>query len=269
VTPTLLLRLDASRTLTRPPLGNLSPNFNLGTLRVGSLSANGGNPNLKPYLSDNFDAGAEWYYQTNSYFAVNFYLKRITDFIVGGVRTQTIDDVIDPSTGQVAQFNFNSPINGPTATVKGVELALQQVFGNSGFGFQANATFPSTNRKYDASNVSGGGFSITGLAKSANFVGFYDKDRIEARVAVNWRDEYLLQLGQGQGGTFGAEPVFVNEQLTIDASASFDVTDQITVFAEGTNLNNSTFSTHGRFNNQVLDIWSYGRRFKVGARFHL
>ncbi|MBU0556384.1 MAG: TonB-dependent receptor [Alphaproteobacteria bacterium] len=266
VMPDLLLRMSASRTLTRPALTALRPTVTLGTLRVGSLSANGGNPDLKPYLSDNFDAAVEWYYQRNSYFSANFYLKHITNFVVGGVSTQTINDVIDPSTGRIARFNVNSQINGPEATIKGVEVALQHVFGDSGFGFQANATFPWSNRNYDPSSTDGSAFSITGLAKSANFIAFYDKDGFQIRGAVNWRDEYLLQLGQAQGGTFGAEPVYVDQQLTIDASASYDVTPWATVFVEGNNLNNSTYSTHGRFSNQVLDIWSYGRRFTAGFR---
>ena len=256
-----------SRTLTRPQLADLKPIINLGTLRVGSLSASGGNPNLTPYLSDNFDAGLEWYYQRNSYFAVNFYLKHINDFIVGGVTQGPIDNVIDPSTGKTAIFNINAKVNGPDATVKGVEIALQHVFGDSGFGFNANATLPSSNRPYDATNVSGGSFAITGLAKSANFVGFYDKNGFQIRGALNWRDTYLSGLGQGQGGTFGAEPVYVNSQLQLDASASYDITKQITVFGEVSNINNSTYSTHGRFDNQVLDVWSYGRRFTFGARF--
>ena len=163
---------------------------------------------------------------------------------------------------------FRSLRYGPTATVRGVELAWQQVFGDSGFGFSANATLPTTNRKYNREDVSGAGFTITGLAKSANFVGFYDKRGLQARVAVNWRDTYLSQLGQGQGGTYGAEPIYVDEQLQVDASASYDINPHITVFVEGTNLNNSTYSRHGRFKNQTLDVWSYGRRYTAGARFH-
>ena len=225
--------------------------MNLGTLRVGSLSASGGNPDLKPYLSDNFDLGAEWYYARNSYFAVNAYLKHITNFIVGGVTRGPIDNVIDPSTGQIAIFSINAQVNGPEATVKGLELALQHVFGDSGFGFQANATLPSSNRKYDTSNVTGGAFAITGLAKSANFVGFYDKNGFQIRGALNWRDEYLLQLGQGQGGVYGAEPVYVDKQLQIDASASYEITPQFTVFGEASNINNSTYSTHGRTSRSI------------------
>jgi len=268
ITRSFLVRLDASRTLTRPDLGSLKPTVNLGTLRVGSLSASGGNPYLSPYLSDNFDAAAEWYYQRNSYISVDFYLKHISNFIVGGVSTQTINNVIDPSTGAVAKFNVNAKINGPDATVRGVEIAIQQVFGDTGFGLQANATIPSTNRKYDPSNVSGSAFSITGLAKSANLVAFYDKHGIQARVAANWRDSYLSALGQGQGGTYGTEPVYIDKQLQVDASASYDVTKRLTVFVEGTNLNNSTLSSHGRYSNQVLDIYSYGRRYTAGVRFH-
>jgi len=184
------------------------------------------------------------------------------------VTTRPINNVIDPTTGQIAQFNINAKVNGPNATVRGVELAWQQVFGDTGFGFQANATLVDTNRDFDTSDISGSAFAITGLANSANFVGFYDKHGFQVRVAVNWRDSYLLQLGQPQGGTFGAEPVNVDRQTQIDASASYDINKHITVFVEGTNLNNSTYSTHGRFSNQTLDVYSYGRRYTAGARLH-
>ena len=60
----------------------------------------------------------------------------------------------------------------------------------------------------------------------------------------------------------------MNQQLQVDASASYDVNKMFTVFGEASNLNNSTYSTHGRFSNQVLDVWSYGRRFTFGVRFH-
>jgi iron complex outermembrane receptor protein len=269
VTPNLVLRADASRTLTRPALTDLRPTVNPSTLRVGTLAATGGNPQLDPYLSDNYDVGIEWYYQKNSYVAVNGFVKNLTNFIVGGVQSQTINNVLDPSTRQIARFNVQLRVNGPAATVKGVEIAWQQIFGSSGFGFQANATIPKSNHNFDSSDISGLAFAVPGLGKSANFVGFYDKKGFQIRGAVNWRDEYLLQLGQGSTGAFGAEPVYVNKQLQVDASTSWDINEHFTVFGEITNINNSTYSTHGRFKNQLLDVWSYGRRYTAGARFHL
>ncbi|UIJ46657.1 TonB-dependent receptor [Sphingomonas cannabina] len=263
------LRFDASRTLTRPSLNLLTPVLNVGTgQRVGALTANGGNPGLKPYLADNFDFAAEWYYQSNSYASVNFFLKNVSNFIVGGTQRQTINDVVDPTTGQPAQFAVTQQINGPDATVRGVEIAWQHVFGNSGFGFNANATFVDTNKPYDAEDISQSGFAVTGLANSANFVGFYDKNGFEARVALNWRDEYLLQFGQNQNtGSFGSEPTFVNSSLQIDFSTSYQLTKQVNVFFEALNITNETMSTHGRFDNQLLDVFAYGRRFTAGARF--
>ncbi len=266
VTNKLKLRFDASRTLTRPPLNKLTPVLTGVGGRVGSLVATGGNPKLKPYLSDNFDVGAEWYYHSNSYFSVDFFAKHVTNFIVTGTQRETINDVIDPATGQPGIFTVQSSLNGPTATVKGVEVALQHVFGNSGFGFNANATFVDTNKPYNANDISQTGFAVTGLANSANFVGFYDKNGFQARVAVNWRDEYLLQFGQNQNNSaFGAEPTFVNASTQVDFSSSYDITKHINVFFEALNLNDAVQSTHGRFKNQLLDVFHYGRRFTLGA----
>lgn len=269
LTDKLVLRADASRTLTRPSLNLLNPVLNVGNgQRIGALSASGGNPNLKPYLADNFDIGAEWYYRRNSYLSVGFFLKNVSNFIVGGVTRQPINGLIDPTTGQAASFAVSQQVNGPDATVRGVELAWQQVFGDTGFGFQANATFVNTNRPYDETNITQTGFAVTGLANSANFVGFYDKAGFQFRAAANWRDKYLLQFGQNQNtGSFGAEPTFVNQSFQVDLTTSYDISKSFSVFGEALNVNNNQQSTHGRFSNQLLDVFDYGRRYTVGARF--
>ncbi len=269
LTDSIHLRLDASRTLTRPGLNLLTPVASVGTgQRVGALTASGGSPSLKPYLADNFDAAVEWYYKPNSYAAVNFFIKDVSNFIVGGTQRQTINGVIDPTTGQPAIFSVTQQVNGPEATVRGVELAWQHVFGDSGFGFNANATFVDTNKPYDPKDISQSGFAITGLANSANLVAFYDKNGLEARVAVNYRKEYLRAFGQNQNtGAFGSEPTFENPNLQIDFSTSYAITKQITGFFEALNLTNEVQSTHGRFDNQLLDVFAYGRRYTAGVRF--
>jgi len=271
LTNQLHVRLDASRTLTRAPVNFLTPVLNVGSLpRVGNLTANGGNPTLKPFLSDNVDIGLEWYYQDNSYAAIDYFSKKVTNFPVQGTQQQTINHVIDPSTTREAIYTVSQRVNGPDARVSGLEAAWQHVFGNSGFGYQVNVTLVTTNKPYDRNDISQSGFAVTGLANSANFVGFYDKNGIEVRLAVNHRNEYLLQFGQGQNNSqFGAEPVFVNTSTVFDLSASYRITPQLNVFLEGSNLTNQTYSTHGRFDNQFLDAFDYGRRFTLGARFKL
>ncbi|RYY73113.1 MAG: TonB-dependent receptor [Gammaproteobacteria bacterium] len=269
LTNELNLRFDASRTLTRPSINFLTPVLSVGALpRVGALSANGGNPKLEPFLSDNMDLAVEWYYQENSYVAGNYFVKDVTNFIVQGTQRQTINDVIDPSTGQKANYTVSQRVNGPKARVDGFELAWQHVFGESGFGFNANATVVNTDKPYDRNDLVQGGFAVTGLADSMNFVGFYDKNGFELRVAVNWRDEYLSQFGQGQNiSDYGAEPTFVNESTQIDLSGSYAFTEQLNVFLEATNITNETMSSHGRYDNQMLDAWAYGSRYKLGVRY--
>lgn len=269
LTDSLILRFDASRTLTRPAINLLTPVLNVGALpRVGALSATGGNPKLEPFLSDNLDLGLEWYYLDTSYLAANLFYKDVTNFIVQGTQRQTINDVIDPSTNMPAVYTVTQQVNGPKAQVHGLELAWQHLFGESGFGFNANLTLVDTNKPYDRNDLTQSGFAVTGLADSANFVGFYDRNGFEVRVAVNWRDEYLLQFGQEQNlSAFGTEPTFVNASTQIDLSASYKFTDRLNVFFEGTNLTNETMSTHGRYDNQLLNVWSYGSRYKVGVRY--
>jgi iron complex outermembrane receptor protein len=271
LTDALHLRFDASRTLTRPAIGFLTPVLNVGALpRVGALTATGGNPELKPYLSDNLDLAVEWYYGKNAYLSVNAFLKDVTNFIVQGTQRQTINDVIDPTTGQAAIYTVSQRVNGPDATVNGWEIAWQHVFGDSGFGFNANATFVDTDKPYDRTDISQSGFAVTGLADSANLVAFYDKHGFEARIAGNWRDEYLLQFGQNQNNSaFGAEPTFVNSSLQIDVSTSYQITEQLNAYFEALNVTNETLSTHGRFDNQMLDVFAYGRRYALGVRFRL
>jgi TonB-dependent receptor len=269
VTDELQIRFDASRTLTRPPLNLITPVLNVGTgQRVGSLVANGGNPGLMPFLSDSVDLSAEWYYQPNSVISIDVFNKNVTNFIVAGSTQQTINGVIDPTTGAPGIFTVTTNVNGPTANVYGAEFAIQHVFDDSGFGVQANATLVGTNKPYDPLNLTVSGFAVTGLANSANLVAFYEKDGFQARVAANWRDNYLDRFGQQQNNSrFGTEPTFVNATTQIDFSTSYDITPQLNAYFSALNLNNATYSTHGRFPEQVLDVVDYGRRFTLGFRF--
>jgi len=271
VTDSLKVRVDASRSLTRPGLNVLSPNTNVGQgQRVGALNATGNNPKLLPYLSDNLDLGAEWYYARNSYVAADAFMKNVTNFIVGGTVRQNINGVIDPTTNQLAQFSVTSQVNGPSAQITGLELAVQHTFGDSGFGFQANATFVDTDHPYNPYDISQSGFAVTGLANSWNFVGFYDKYGFQFRVAVNHEGEVLSSFGQQQNNSaFGTEPTYTNATTQWDISASYDFNPHISLYLTGQNLTDEAYSTHGRFAEQVLNVVDSGRRFTAGVHLKL
>ncbi len=52
-------------------------------------------------------------------------------------------------------------------------------------------------------------------------------------------------------------------------STSYQVTDQLNVFFEALNVTNETMSTHGRYDNQLLDVFAYGRRYALGVRYKM
>ncbi len=268
VTDSLDLRFNASRTLTRPPISQLNPSFSIGAARLNNVTANGGNPDLLPFLSDNLDVGGQWYYQSNSYVSIDAFVKSVSNFIISGSTQQAF--VGSGPGGVTIPYTLTQPINGPTANVYGLEASLQHVFGDTGFGFQVNGTIVGTDKPYDPNPFGLGGFAVTGLADSANFVGFYDKDGFQARLAVNWQDSYLDHFGQLQNGSnFGTEPTFVNGSWNMDFTTSYDLTEQLTIYFEAHNLTDATYSTHGRYSEQLLDVVDYGRRFIGGVHFKL
>jgi iron complex outermembrane receptor protein len=270
VTDALKVRLDASRTLTRAPLGDLTPDLNVPAgQRVGSLTATGGNPTLLPYLSDNLDLGTEWYYAPNSYVSVDAFVKEVTNFVVGGTVTQQINNVTLPG-GAPAIFSVTSQVNGPSAEVRGIELAWQYTIGDTGFGFQTNATFVGTNKPYNPNNLSQSEFAVTGLANSYNFIPFYDKYGFQARVAINHQASFLNSFGQIQNGSqFGIEPTFVNATTYVDFSTSYQINRHFNVYFTALNLTDQIYSTHGRFSEQILDVVETGRQFTLGVHAKL
>ncbi len=282
VTDTLDLRFNASRTLTRPPIANLNPVTSVGG-RVGAVTVTGGNPDLLPFVSDNLDVGAQWYYAPNSYISFDTFLKSVSNFVIqssrggdfGNIGTLVGDPVTKvlyptPITGVDVPYTITQPSNGPTANVYGIEVAWQYVFGDTGFGFLVNGTVVGTDKPYDPLDRTVSGFAMPGLADSANIMVFYDKDGFQARLAANWQDTVLDHFGQIQNGSsFGTEPTFVNTSWNLDFSTSYDISDQLTVFLSVQNLTDATYSTHGRYSNQVLDVVDYGRKFITGVHFKL
>lgn len=265
----MTIRFDASVTMTRPGLGAVVPSLSLGG-RVGTLVGTNNNPNLKPYLSRNFDIAEEWYFAPNSYFSIDTFFKQVSNFNISGTTKLTTTGVVDPYTGKDAVFTITTQLNGPMANVYGTEIALQYVFGDTGFGVQTNGTLIDTDKKFDPNDLTTSGFAVTGLADSFNATAFYDKNGFEARFAANWRDTYLDHFGQSQNAsTFGIEPTFVEASWSLDASVSYDVTSQINVYAEAQNLLGAVYHTRGRFTDQPLDIVDYGRHITFGMHYKM
>ena len=166
--------------------------------------------------------------------------------------------------GDPYSWKIQSPVNQEDAKVDGVEINLQHNFGESGFGFIANATFVNADVAFDNSNLEGQ-FVLNGLSDSANLVMFYDKNGFQARIAYNWRDDYLSGVGQDQGRFTNPQNVKAFDQ--IDISASYEYSDNLTFFFSGINVSESTYRVYSREYHQVLQMGQTGARYDVGMTY--
>ena len=270
VRPDLKVRADFSRTETAPDNSRLIPNTAYNG-RVGSLSATGNNPDLLPYLSDNYDLGAEWYYGSNDYVSLDAFFKNVTNFPVSSVQTLTVPGLIDPSPlspnyGKLAQFAEATTVNGQAAKVKGVEVTWQQMLG-FGFGYQINGTYAHSDANFNSYATVSNQFALPGLGNSANLIAFYQNDKLQARLTVQWQAAQLIVLGQEQnGGDFAPEPVYLASSTEVDFSTQYDITSHLSAFFEALNLTDSVYHTYGRFTNQTLNLVDYGRSYSMGVR---
>lgn len=158
-------------------------------------------------------------------------------------------------------FQISQPVNNDqTATLDGFEFAIQHTFWDTGFGAILNYTIVQGDVRYDNTlpfNVTQ--FALTGLSDSANAVLFYDKGGLQARVAYNWRDEFLA-------GT-GPNPFYTEDYGQIDASASYEFIDGFTAFVEGINITGESRRGHRRSDRNVTFASPGYARYSAGVRF--
>ena len=176
------------------------------------------------------------------------------------------DGAIEPtSSDPLMVWNISQPQNTDSKSVDGFELAVQHLFGESGFGLGVNATFVDGDVEFDVASLTQQA-PLSGLSDSANFQAFYDKDGLSVKVTYAWRDSYLIGVGQSQGSS-DAPPQFGDTYGQWDLSVNYDINENMTVFFEGINLNNETERGYGRYEEQFLFARQYGPRYTIGARY--
>lgn len=162
----------------------------------------------------------------------------------------------------IAKFRITTPANQQAASLDGLELAWQHVFGESGFGVAANYTYVHSGLTYD-NFVIGQQFALEGLSNSANLVPFYEKGPLSVRLAYNWRGQFLSSRFDGTG----PNPVYVEPYGQFDLSVGYQFNKQLSAQFEAINLTDETMRSHSRNTNEVEFATQTGRRYMVGVRY--
>ena len=233
LTDKLFLRLAASKTITRPNFGSMSPSLTLNQNPINPTANSGsqGNPNLKPIRSTNYDVSVEDYLTKDAViYAAGFY-KDVTGFMANTTGPQTYDGVT---------YQITTPANLNPATIKGAEVGYHQFFSFlpapfDGLGLQANYTLVQSSTP---STIQGYNIPLTNLSRTSyNAVAMYEKGPLSARLAYNWRDKYVT--GVSNFVNVGLLQQVVRAYGDLDASLNYEVTKNVQISVQGVNLTNT------------------------------
>jgi TonB-dependent receptor len=267
----LVWRNSWTNTISRPDYGDLIPyesNFDpegILNLDSGSLSrVFKGNPKLKAQKSMNFDTSLEWYFQPTGMLSVALFKKDIKDFIYKGVTRESRPPVI------VALYQN---LNGADQDITGTELTWAQALPMlpgpfSGLGFSVNATFIKGESVFPTLNVTTGAtgkrtedFVPSQPKRVYNAQVYWEKYNVTARVAVNYIDEFVREVG-GLAGQ-----VTNNDATRWDAQLSYKITRNFTVFVDAKNLTREGKRWYDNTPNRPEELEYSGWNGAAGVRF--
>ena len=176
--------------------------------------------------------------------------KEITGVITG----QPDDPVIN--------FQTTSFVNAQSASLHGAEINWQHMFGDSGFGVQANYTYVKSDLTFNNASK-GDQFALVGLSNSANLVGIYEDAKWSIRAAYNWRGQFLASTTD----LAGPNPQYVEPYGQLDVNIGYAVDKNLSFQLEAINLTDELQRVHGRTKSQVLTISQSGPRYMLSARY--
>lgn len=172
--------------------------------------------------------------------------------------------VADGEYADPASFNrMRYPVDNQSAKLGGMELAVQHFFGETGFGVLANYTFVDGDIEFDVgASPTETQFALTGLSDSANLVLMYENFGWSARVAYNWRDEFLVNTAAANN-----EPEHVEAYSQIDFNIGYNITEDFSVSLEGINITEEDSRRFARTQRQLTRLDILGARYALSARY--
>jgi TonB-dependent receptor len=257
--PEWVLRLAATKTRTRPTFSQLNPGVALGGIpgcaptQPGCFrGATSGNPNLKNFESDNYDASLEYYFSRTGFASATVFRRDLKNFIAN--RATTADD---PSSDYT--ISLTQPVNLGRGHIQGFEAQVRTFFDWDGapafvrsFGVEANVTYIDSKVEYSllcgpdnpdctirpilSPNAVTRSLGIPGVSDwTWNVVGMYERGPLSLRVAYNRRTGYP-EGDLSERDNFFTLQGRAHPSPRLDLSASYTVNDNITFFADWTNI---------------------------------
>jgi iron complex outermembrane recepter protein len=237
-------------------------NAQTGIAEVVSGSSDG-NPQLKPWRSTNYDASLEWYNAPGSVFSLALFNIDVASF----PEAQSVTLALPDGDG-VVRRSISIPTigQGKGGSLRGVELNAKQALTYlpgflSNFGVDANITYsPSSSNNRD---ITGAKLPFQDNSKiQTNLALWYQNGPLQARVAHNYRSKRFLSTQAKIQGL----ATYQEATNYIDASISYDVLPNLTMFVQGSNLTGESERYYIQFPDQKNNRNGYEARYTFGIR---
>lgn len=225
-----ILRLAAAQAITRPNYGDM---FLGGSVQgfndtiAGNEAVTIGNPALKPQKSAQFDLGVEYYYGKGNLIAVTYFHKDVDNFITAQTQRNQKIGLVSPDS-KLDNWTVNTVTNAGGGKIDGLEFQINHGFDN-GFGVAANYTYADATAP-SASYADELNLFTASSRNTANLVGYWENAVYSARLAYNWRSEYMIRetgfYSNRKHDAFG----------TLDLSLGWNITKDLKLAFEALNL---------------------------------
>jgi iron complex outermembrane recepter protein len=275
-TDSLESRLAYTETLRRPAFSQLNANitYNEDVTNIGYGTAFGGNPDLQPTESQNYDFSLEWYFAESSSLYGTLFKREIEGFVID-FRRQVQHE---KPNGQMGTYVLSQPYNASNGELSGLELGAVWFPENlpwyfDGFGVQASYTALESSQTTPVTNSAGDILEtkktdLFGVSdESYSVVLAYDKYDVGVRLSYAWRSEFLNNY---EAALF-ANPIEVwrKPESSLDLQVSYDVNENLSLTLDGTNLTEEIYQSYYGENGSTTNNFGsalYSRTIAVGAR---
>jgi iron complex outermembrane receptor protein len=235
----LVFRFAAAQVIARP---NYSDMTNYFWLSDQILTGGGGNPDLKPYKSNNFNASLEWYLAPRSILSAEVFYKDISNYIL----SQTAPEQhFNTSQNRVTTYQIARPFNAGSAEVKGFAVAYQQSL-PFGLGILANYTYS------DGSSSTGADLPYNSRHQ-ASLSPFFETGPVALRATYTWRSKYFTGIDRGDN-------MYVRDAANVDVSATWNFTKEVGLTLSGMNLTDSQYYAYANTQQLPRGVYKSGRK---------
>lgn len=261
----LVGRFALTRAISRPDYTDIVPRV-LETTDSGRTTVTRGNPDLRPTLSNNFDAGLEYYLRPLGVISANAFYKDLSNY-----RFTLVTDGVPYVTPTTTVAQVTEARNARDGHIAGIEFNWQQTFDflpgwASGFGVFANYTLTDAEIKTSRAFAGRDTFNLPGQSdETYNAALFYEQYGFSARVSYTHRGDFLEAIDATNPG----KDLYVEGRGQLDFTASYDFGNGVEVFGEAKNLTDSAGVRYYGVKERTYEYEKFGYNVFMGVRFKL